>query len=116
MPAPDVPCFFGCSPSLPMRPRCSLGLDQVLDLRSLADDRIGPRRICPQEREDDMKFLKRLLTRFRGLLSVQTFEADACTLCGHGPNPVTGVPIRTIHGTRLHLTCMLSVAPDAQWN
>lgn len=63
-----------------------------------------------------MRMLKRLWVWLRSLADVEVYPPNACAICGHGPNPVTGVPIKTVHGTHLHLACMLGAAPRGQFN
>jgi len=76
----------------------------------------APGGFAPPESENGTRTLKRLFTWLRGLGSIETYPPEACTLCGFGANPTTGVPIRTVRGDHVHLSCMLGAAPHAQWN
>lgn len=57
-----------------------------------------------------MPLLATIMQRIRGLVKIETFEPEACVLCGHGPNPSTGVPVTCANGTRAHLACILGAA------
>ena len=63
-----------------------------------------------------MKLAASIIGRLRKFVKVEVIPADACVICGHGPNPTTGVPLKCKNGTRAHLSCLLGAQHQAQWN
>jgi len=63
-----------------------------------------------------VKLLNTIMGRLRSLVKVTVIQPGACAICGRGPNPATGVPLRCTNGTSAHLTCLLGISQQAQWN
>ena len=63
-----------------------------------------------------MKLLTHILDRLREHVKLETIPANACVICGRGPNPTTGVPLRCANGTHAHLSCLLGASERAWWN
>lgn len=60
------------------------------------------------------RLLVSIMQRIRSLVKVEVVAADACVLCGHGPNPATGVPLDCADGRRAHLSCILGATNHHQ--
>ena len=63
-----------------------------------------------------MKLLTTIMGSLTSLVKVSVIQPGACAICGHGPNPTTGVPLRCSNGISAHLTCLLGLPQQAQWN
>ena len=63
-----------------------------------------------------MNLLTTIIDRLRDLVKSEVIPPDACVICGRGPNPTTGVPLRCANGTHAHLSCLLGASERARWN
>jgi hypothetical protein len=74
----------------------------------------GSREGEPESEMTVRRLLASMMQRIRSLVKVEVIAADACVLCGHGPNPATGVPVHCANGTQAHLACILGAANRGQ--